>query len=98
MEDHVSMGQHAGRQALAILELLEQVVAIELFVAAQALSLRAPHRPGAGTANLLAQIRAHVPQLEDDRYLSPDLARMLDLVRHHLTVPDPLEPTRDPSA
>ena len=98
MEDHVSMGQHAGRQALAILELLEQVVAIELFVSAQALSLRAPHRPGAGTANLLAQIRAHVPQLEDDRYLSPDLARMLDLVRHHLTVPDESGITRGPSA
>ena len=87
MEDHVSMGQHAGRQAFAILELLEQVVAIEFFVAAQALSLRAPHRPGAGTADLLAQIRAEVAQLEDDRYLSPDLAQMLDLVRHRLTMP-----------
>ena len=86
--DEVEHAGEVGREVAVILELLEQVIAIELFVAAQALSLRAPHRPGAGTANLFAQVRAHVPQLEDDRYLSPDLARMLDLVRHHLTVPD----------
>lgn len=87
MEDHVSMGQHAGRQALAILALLEQVIAIELFVAAQAVSLRAPHRPGHGTAKLLAAIHAAVPPVTDDRYLSPDLAVMLELVRKGLELP-----------
>lgn len=87
MEDHVSMGQHAGRQALAILELLEQVVAIELFVAAQAVSLRAPRRPGRGTAKLVAAIHAAVPPVTDDRYLSPDLAAMLELVRSGLELP-----------
>jgi histidine ammonia-lyase len=92
MEDHVSFGHHAGRQALRILEQLEQVLAIELMVAAQAVDLRAPRRPGHGNAFVHAQIRAVVPFLEEDRYLAPELASMLELVRERLRIPELAQP------
>lgn len=88
MEDHVSMGHHAGRQALTILEHVEQIVGIELLIAAQAVELRAPLRPGALCAGLIARIRQHVSFLSEDRYLAPDLAAMKRLVQTDLSVGD----------
>ncbi|MFT4704997.1 MAG: histidine ammonia-lyase [Bradymonadia bacterium] len=88
MEDHVSMGHHAGRQALKILELVEQILAIELLVAAQAIDLRCPLKPGTLTGELRAAIRERVPFMAEDRYLSPDLATMLRFVRHELHIAD----------
>jgi len=84
MEDHVSMGHHAGRHALQILEHVEQIVAIELMIGAQAVDLRAPLRPGPRVAALVALIRRYVTFMDEDRYLAPDLATMVDVVRHHL--------------
>lgn len=45
-EDHVSMGTTAARHALQVVENVQNVVAIELLVASQALGFRAPLRPG----------------------------------------------------
>ncbi len=84
MEDHVSMGHHAGRQALAILEVVEQIVGIELLLAAQAVDLRAPLKPSPLNAETVAAIRERVPFLDEDRYLSPDLKAMKELVNSDL--------------
>src|SRR5687768_7971082 len=45
-EDHVSMGQGAALKAREAVRLLETVLALELFVAAQALEFLKPLRPG----------------------------------------------------
>ncbi len=88
MEDHVSMGHHAGRQALKILEHVEQVLAIELLLGAQAVELRAPLCPGPLVADLVADIRKRVTFMSEDRYLAPDLAAMREYVRHELALDD----------
>ena len=85
-EDHVSMGAAAARHARTVLGHVEQIVAIELLCAAQALELRlgAPGRdaatPGAGVAEALRRIRERVPGLVEDREPGPDMAAMLALV------------------
>ena len=85
-EDHVSMGAAAARHARTVLGHVEQIVAIELLCAAQALELRlgAPERdaatPGAGVAEALRRIRERVPGLVEDREPGPDMAAMLALV------------------
>jgi histidine ammonia-lyase len=93
-EDHVSMGATAARHARTVLGHAEQIVAIELLCAAQALELRlatlviqagAPASgvipaPGTGVADALARIREHVSHLEGDREPGTDLAAMLALV------------------
>ena len=86
-EDHVSMGPIAGRLALSVLENVERIVAIELLVAAQALTLRlaqpaiAGARPGAGVAVAHDRVRAVVPTLDRDREPGADLAAVTKLVR-----------------
>jgi histidine ammonia-lyase len=86
-EDHVSMGSIAARHARSVLEHVEQILAIELIVAAQALDLRlardeaAGATPGAGVAEAHRRIRARIGHLDGDREPGPDLAAALDLVR-----------------
>jgi histidine ammonia-lyase len=89
-EDHVSMGATAARHARAVLGHVEQIVAIELLCAAQALDLRLARlsderdgatAPGAGVAEAHRRIRERVASLGDDREPGPDLAAALALVQ-----------------
>jgi len=73
-EDHVSMGAAAARKALLVVGHGQQVLGIELLCAAQAMDLRAPLRPAAGTGAARAAVREVVPPLAGDRVLAPDLA------------------------
>lgn len=73
-EDHVSMGTIAANQALHILDQVQQVLAIELICACQALDLRRPLQPSPSAARVLARVREAIPALETDRYLGADLA------------------------
>lgn len=80
-EDHVSMGWTSGLKLRRVLEHVATVVGIELLCAAQALDLRRPLVPAAGTAAALAAIRERIPFLDQDRDLSVDIAAATDLVR-----------------
>ena len=80
-EDHVSMGMTAARHAREIVANAEIVIALEALVAAQALDLRAPPEPAAGTRAARDAIREVVAFLEIDRELGPDIERVTTLVR-----------------
>jgi histidine ammonia-lyase len=84
-EDHVSMGSIAALHARYVLANVEQVLAIELLCAAQALDLRIELldglRPGDGVAEALGRVRARVARLDVDREPGPDLAAAVSLVR-----------------
>ena len=80
-EDHVSMGTIAARKCREIVTNTENVVAIELLCAAQALDLFTNLRPGEGTRAAYEAIRGSLPHLEVDRLLSPDIAAMRELMR-----------------
>ncbi|HEU5160549.1 MAG TPA: histidine ammonia-lyase [Streptosporangiaceae bacterium] len=80
-EDHVSMGWSAARKLRRALDGLTQVLAVELLTAARALDLRAPLRPGPATAAVVAALRTRVPAPGADRFLAPDIAAAVDLVR-----------------
>ena len=80
-EDHVSNGAVGALLLRQVLENAERVVAIELLSAAQALDLRKPLEPGAGTRAALAEVRRHVAFLEKDRVLSGDMQRLARAVR-----------------
>ncbi len=80
-EDHVSMGVTAARKARAILENVEQVLAIELVCAAQAREFHHALAAGRGAEAAHAALRSRVSSLAGDRFLHPDLVRARDLVR-----------------
>ncbi len=102
-EDHVSMGATAARHARSVLGHVEQIVAIELLCAAQALEMRLEMlaseagadagevAPGSGVTEALARIREHVRHLDGDREPGPDLAAMLAMV-HDGTLADLASP------
>ena len=80
-EDHVSMGTISARQCRDIIENTEDVIAIELLCAAQALDLFTNLKPGEGTLVAYNVIRQSVSNLEADRILSDDIAVMKALIR-----------------
>jgi histidine ammonia-lyase len=79
-EDHVSMGQGAALKAREAAGLLQTVIALELLVAAQALEFLKPLRPGKGVQRAYEIVRQHVPPLDNDRYLAPEIQQMIQLV------------------
>jgi histidine ammonia-lyase len=79
-EDHVSMGTISARQCEQVVGNLENVIAIELLEAAQALDFRAPLTYGQGTSVAHRIVREAVPHLREDRNLSLDIAAVRELL------------------
>ena len=80
-EDHVSMGSIAARKCKQVLFNAENVIAIELLCATQALDLLTNRKAGAGTKEAYTVIRKYIPYLDADRILSEDIEKMYELVR-----------------
>jgi histidine ammonia-lyase len=72
-EDHVSMGTIAARKFIQILRNAENVVAMELLSANQALDLIAPLKPNAAVKAIHEHIRKTVPFAKEDRIFSKDV-------------------------
>jgi histidine ammonia-lyase len=72
-EDHVSMGWSAARKLRRSVDLVGRVIAIEILTAARALDFRAPLRPSAATAAVVAKLRESVPGAGPDRHLAPEI-------------------------
>jgi histidine ammonia-lyase len=79
-EDHVSMGWTAGLQLHAVLQHVAAVLAIEALCGSQALDLRAPLAPAAGTGAARDAVRRVVAHLDEDREMAPDIAAATALV------------------
>ena len=73
-EDHVSMGVHAARKALEIVENTATVLGIELLAAAQALDFHEPATPGRGALAAHRFVRRRIRGMNRDRVLAPDIA------------------------
>ncbi len=82
-EDHVAMTPIAVRKCREILKNVRAVLAIEMMSAAQAVDFRKPLKPGKGTRVAYEVIRRHVPHLQDDRVLYPDINRIAALIREN---------------
>jgi histidine ammonia-lyase len=80
-EDHVSMGWHAARKLRKSLEAFADVVAIELLTAARALALREPLTASPATAAVARRVNAVSGGPGHDRWLSPEIAAVAELVR-----------------
>jgi histidine ammonia-lyase len=80
-EDHVSMGTIAARKFLQVVRNAENIVAMEMLAATQALDLLKPLEPAAAVAKAYACIRQSVPFAEQDRVFARDIASIRDLIR-----------------
>jgi histidine ammonia-lyase len=79
-EDHVSNGWAAARALRTSVDNLRRILAVEVTCAAAAIDLRAPLRSAASTAAVTAVVRARVSRPGDDRWVSPDLVAVEELL------------------
>jgi histidine ammonia-lyase len=78
-EDHVSMGTISARNAIKIMQNVENVLAIEMLCAAQGIDFH-DYSPGAGTMAAHRIIRKHIKPLGEDRVLYKDIERAREIV------------------
>ncbi len=79
-EDHVSMGTFAARKAMEIVGNVENVYAVELICACQALELRRPLKPSQTTAKILEQVRSRIDHWDKDRIMHKDIDAAKDMI------------------
>jgi histidine ammonia-lyase len=79
-EDHVAMGAYAARKCRDIVANTEEVIAIELLCAAQAIDLFTNMKAGDGTLAAYEIIRTKVDYMKEDRLLSTDIAKVKQLL------------------
>ncbi|MDQ1637711.1 MAG: histidine ammonia-lyase [Pyrinomonadaceae bacterium] len=80
-EDHVSMGMTSATKLRSIVNLAEQVIAIELITAAEGLEHRLPLAPGRGVKSAYDIVRGLVKPLNDDRSMSGEVQLMVDEIQ-----------------
>jgi histidine ammonia-lyase len=74
-EDHVSMGANAATKIFRVVENLKNILAIELFTAAQAFEFRRPAKSSKMIENLFTGFREEVTFVKEDRVLSDDIRK-----------------------
>jgi histidine ammonia-lyase len=80
-EDHVSMGMTGALKLRAIVDLAENLFAIELLAAAEGLEHRRPLKAGHGVERAFAALRKIAPPLTQDRALSGDITCVAEAIR-----------------
>jgi histidine ammonia-lyase len=79
-EDHVSMATFAARRLQAMVSNTAHILGIELLAAAQGIDFLRPLHSSQALEAVHALLRTHIPKMEQDRYLAPDIAQATALV------------------
>ncbi len=80
-EDHVSMACHGARRLAEMAENLAGIIGIEAMAAAQGVEFRAPLATSPKLLGHIGAIRAALPSLGRDRFMSDDIAAVTQLVK-----------------
>ncbi len=81
-EDHVSMGSISALKLFDVFNNVQNVLAIEAFVAAQALDFREPVRPGKGVEAAHRCIRSEIAHREVDESFDSEIPRTVQLLQN----------------
>ena len=79
-EDHVSMATFAARRLQAMVSNTAHILGIELLAAAQGIDFLRPLHSSQALEAVHALLRTHIPKMQQDRYLAPDIAHATALV------------------
>lgn len=82
-EDHVSMGSIGALHLLDVFENTLQVLAVELFTAAQALDFRKPLKPGRGVQQAHQLIRDNISHASADHFFKDEIEKAVHLIRNY---------------
>lgn len=81
-EDHVSMGGNAAVKSLKVVKNVEQILAIELMNAAQAIELQRPTKTSPYLEDFIAEFRKEVSFNSQDRVMYKDIDAATDFLRN----------------
>jgi histidine ammonia-lyase len=79
-EDHVSMAAHGARRLIGMAQSAAHVTGIELLAAAQGCDFHVPLASSPVLERARALLRRHVPKLDHDRKMAPDIETATELV------------------
>jgi len=79
-EDHVSMATFAARRLLAMIDNASVIVGIELLAACQGIDLLRPLSSSKRLEEVHAFIRQYISYYDQDRYFSPDITQIKNLL------------------
>lgn len=97
-EDHLSMGTSAALKLHKVLENVTQILAIEYLLAAQAFEFFKGPRFGVGTQAAWRLLRERVPAYDEDRWLAPDIASSVTLLKNEESLETVFQRCRDYAA
>ena len=80
-EDPVSMAYYASKKAGTAVRKLQYVIAIEIYVALQAMEFLKPLDPSPAIAKVRDFLRETIPFVDNDRFLYPDMEYIFDRVQ-----------------
>jgi histidine ammonia-lyase len=80
-EDHVSMATHGARRTLTMTTNLQNIIAIELLVAAQGIDFRKPLKTSSSLQQAHDALRSRVPFATRDRLLAEDIAVTAEVIQ-----------------
>src|SRR5437868_1122316 len=80
-EDHVSMGSISGRKLNQVLDNLENILAIELLTACQAIEFRRPLKSSAVLETAHSHVRELVSFAEEDRIFANDINKVAAIIK-----------------
>ena len=81
-EDYVSMAFNAAKKAGETAELLEYILAVELFSGFQAQQfIPEDMKRGRGTSAVLELLRQNIHVMDEDYYLHPDIEKVREMIR-----------------
>ena len=75
------MGGFAARKALYVVKNVEKIIAIELMCACQGIDLLRPLKSTILLEKVHSLVRVHVKKLENDRYMMPDMDKVVNLLK-----------------
>ncbi len=81
-EDHVSMGANAATKCYKVMENVENILAIELLNATQALHFRKPLKSSPKIEKIVNLFRTTIPFIEEDKIMYRELEATLQFVKH----------------
>jgi len=81
-EDHLSLGTGAALKLLKLVGNVWQILAIEYLLAAQALDFHGEAELAEGTKQALLRLRAVVANWQEDRWLAPEIARAVEVMKN----------------
>ena len=75
------MGGFAARKAIYVVSNVERIIGIELMCACQGIDLLRPLKSTKYLEKVHSLVRVHVKKLDDDRYMTPDMNKIVKLLK-----------------